>query len=215
MDITKTFNELMKDHRMYHTEFQRRHFITELSGVTTYGKYIQAVKELHGRYTTIKNNQYELKLIDIDIDELNYKLKNTNDEFKIRRLELKLEKKLSNREDALYVLTELSKEFESFLSQAIVLKEKLGELTPEKKEVLDAEFWEIKLKRDIAINHISGRGIDKNIIEIILSLPKDIRKDLIMCANDPTKAIEYFENKDIDLDNLPKLEYDIKNLIEE
>jgi len=59
------------------------------------------------------------------------------------------------------------------------LKEQVGELTPERRAELDLDMWMHNIKMIAISDYFSTGRLSGNLIEIVLSLPADIRKKLL------------------------------------
>jgi DNA repair ATPase RecN len=203
--------ELLKDHQLYHSEFQQDFFITTKAGGTEYGQYKQALRELNGRYTGLKNLYAEKELLQIDIDELaENKVK---DKYEKRRNEIKLTQKIMNMEDMDKSISETEREFKRFYQQAVALKEKIGDLTDGKRDILDRDMWEFKIKEMAAIDWITTSRLSKGTIEILMCVPKEMRHKLLNEIKDQSGLIEWYEGRNDTVLELPDI--DDKKLLED
>ena len=186
--------KLLQDHQLYHSEFQQDFFITTKAGGTEYGQYKQALRELSGRYTGLKNLYAEKELLQIDIDELSEK--KGKDKYEKRRNEIKKTQKIMNMEDINKNISETEREFKRFYQQAVALKEKIGELTDVKRDILDRDMWEYKIKEMAAIDWITTSRLSKGTIEILMCIPKEMRFKLLNEIKDQAGLIGWYEGRD-------------------
>jgi hypothetical protein len=202
--------ELFKDHQLHHSEFQQDYFITARSGGTEYGMYKQSLRELHKRYRGLKELYAEKELMQIDIDELTEK--KTKDKYEQKRNKIKHTQKIMAMEDLDKNIYDTEREFKRFYQQAFSLKEKIGELTDVKRDMLDRDMWVYKIKEMAAIDFISQGCLKSNTIELIMSVPFVVRKELLAEISDKKTLINWLENKQDVVVELKEI--DIKKLME-
>ncbi len=171
-------NELLKDHQLYHSDFQMDRFITMRSGGTEYGQYKQALRELDKRRRGLKELYVEKALLKLEINKLNFPIIRHFKKNKINN-----GKKIMAMEDLDKNIFDTEREFKRFYSQAECLKVKIGELTPEKKEQLEIEMWEFKIKELCLLDQVSTGKVSKNTYELIGVCPPNIRKELLGFTN--------------------------------
>ena len=191
----KIFKELLNDHQIYHSNFQMDNFITIRSGETQYGQYKQAFRGLKELYIA-----KELLQVDIDESETQHQCKL---EFVQKRAGINLAKHRMDMEDLERNIEHTEREFKRFYAQADALKEQIGELTPEKRNQLDQEMWIHKLKSMVAIDYITKGRIGENALAFMRSIPKEIRKSLLVEIKNHDELIIWYENFDTPL---PKLQ---------
>lgn len=202
-------NELLNDHQLYHSEFQQDYFITG-SGGTEYGMYKQSLRELFKRYRGLKELYSEKGLLQVDIDELcGTKTKNKFDQ---RRNEIKRAQKVMNMEDLDKNIADTEREFKRFYQQSSALKEQIGALTEVKRNALDRDMWVHKAKEMAAIDYATAGRISKSTYELISSMPKDMRKEVLTEITNHNELLSWYENKEDVTLNLPDI--DIKKLTE-
>jgi DNA repair ATPase RecN len=205
MDLKK----LLQDHQLYHSEFQQDNFITVRSGGTEYGQYKQALRELFKRYRGLKELYSEKELMQVDIDELTEK--KAKDKYEKRRNEIKRTQKIMSMEDLNKNIQDTEREFKRFYQQAAALKENIGELTDIKREILDRDMWEFKIK-EMAVLDFAGTGrISRLTYEMLTSFPKEQRLKLAQEIGNHAKLIEWYEGKEDTVLKLPDV--DIKGLL--
>lgn len=202
--MIENLKELLSDHQIYHSNFQMDNFITIRAGETQYGQYKQALRELFKRYRGLKELYISKELLQIDIDELSQKFSETS--FEVRRTNINLTKYSMNMEDLKKNIEHTEREFRRFYAQANTLKKEIGELTPKKQNKLDQEMWIHKLKSMVAIDYITKGRIGENALTFIRSIPKEIRKPLLIEIKDQATLLTWFDNFDIPL---PDVQIDI------
>lgn len=203
-------NELFKDHQLYHSEFQQDYLITTRAGGTTYGMYKQALRELYKRYRGLKQLYGEKELLQVDIDEL--EVSKADNEFEQRKNDIKHAQKVMQMEEMDKNIEETEREFKRFYQQAVTLKQQIGELTEEKRNALDRDMWEYRLKETAAIDYISQGRLLNTTVENIMSLPIEWRHRVLEEVKDHTKLIDWYENRQANI-ALPESEVDIKLLM--
>jgi hypothetical protein len=199
--------DLFKDNQTSHSQFQQDFFITTRSGGTTYGMYKQALRELYKRWRGLKENYKEKELLEIDIDELTHKVecyaKYDMDEWDLKREKVNLKNKIYSLQEMNKSISETEREFKRFYQQACALKSQIGELTDEKRHKLDIEMWEHKIKEMAALDYLANGRITKNVLELILCTPIELRHNLLLEIKQHDKLIQWVEDYN---HTLPELE---------
>ena len=207
--------ELFKDHTSHHTKFQQDNFITVREGGTLYGQYKQSLRELYGRYTSIKSSMFGMEESFVDIEEQKYIAETSNNIFKKKRAEIKTRKLESGLEDGIRGAEEQKKEFCNFYQQACYLKDQLGELTEEDHDRLDKEMWIYKIKEMIALDFASGGQLKSNTYELINSTPKDMKQLVLKELKNPLQVVAWYEKTDVNYlpKEFPKLKFNEELLL--
>jgi hypothetical protein len=205
-------NELFADHQIYHSDFQMDNLITVRAGGTLYGQYKQALRELYKRYRGLKQLYSEKELLQVDIDEL--AAKNSCNQFEQRRNEINHKTKLLSMDEMNKNIEDTEREFQRFYAQACVLKSQIGDLTPGKRDKLDREMWEYKLKEMAAIDILTTGHLGNVTYEMIGAVPVKMRFEVLELCEDRKKLLEWFENKNASEMALPENQIDIKLLME-
>ena len=144
-------SDFYKDYNPNHSDYQIKNFIIYKHGKTPYGQYRQSLREIFPRFKSILDSIIKIEELAEELDI--YKNDGTTKrKEKISRL--KLDKKIIELKMAKDGLQRLINEFKKFYSIACQLKNELGELTEEKLNKLDAEFWEVTFKEKIAVEFI-------------------------------------------------------------
>jgi hypothetical protein len=170
-DLTVTF---LSDHRLFHSEFQMDHFITQRSGGTPYGCYKQALREWHKRYRGESEFRYNLGKLKIRLAAVGRKSPTSESGKEMRRLKLEF---LSDRlSDAEFARKENLRELEHFTDQCRQLKAIVGELTPERRAELDSEMYEFRAYSALALDYLAFGHPQRITFEMIQSLPPKIRR---------------------------------------
>ena len=189
-------NKLLKDYNPKHSRYQISNYIIALNGRTTYGQYKQVLREIFPRVNNIAQAIAEIKIIEQEIElakEPNFE--NFGNKYKIEKI--KQDRKyvqLKQQKDHLCIQM---KEFKEFYSIALQLKEKLGELTEERKEELEKEYWVKTFKEKIALELACNGIVSQNTLETILSMPE--RTEILghikqLTSNGENKSLSYLEN---------------------
>jgi hypothetical protein len=194
-------DDLLKDHQLYHSDFQMDYFITVRSGGTTYGCYKQSLRELYKRHRGLRELLSTKQLILIDIDEL--QAKKEQNEFEERRNRVKLQQKQEGMADLDRNIADTERELNRFYQQACALKKSLGTIDDEKRTKLDMDMWEHKLKAMAAIDFITKGRLDTNTVEFVNALPRAWRAKILAAIKDHDKLIPWFEGQE--LPEIPKL----------
>lgn len=187
MIAKESFFKLIEDHQSAHSDLQMDRFILLANGLTDYGCYKQALRELHTRFHSMLGYWLELETLNCDEDDIAEK------EFASdRRRQLELAKLRLRRMSLEESYSESRREFLRFLGHAIALKEKVGELTPAKRKQLETDFW---------IQNIKRMGPEKG-MRLAQTLPHEDR--LRIMDGDPQPYPELPE---------PKLDFDVEEML--
>lgn len=203
---------LFSDHQLYHSDFQMDHLITIRAGGTVYGQYKQALRELYKRYRGLKELYAERELAQVDIDELS--VSTSGNEFEQRRNKIKLAQKRMSMEEIEKNIQETEREFRRFYAQSEALKQQVGDLTPEKRDRLDREMWEYKLKEMAALDLATSGRLSVNTYEFIGATAPEMRKRVLTACDDRAALLEWFETKHGESVPLPDGCGDVKQLME-
>ena len=115
-------NELLKDHTLFHTEFQQDYYITGMSGGTTFGKYKQSLRELYKRLTILRDSYCDREKLEVEIQEKEHISIHAKDEFKRKYAAIELKRKKMRVEEHERTIHDTEKEFKRFYEQAITYK---------------------------------------------------------------------------------------------
>ena len=207
--MLENLKELLDDHEIYHSNFQIDNFITVRAGETLFGQYKQSLRELFKRYRGLKELYVAKELLLVDMEELEFNQKNhPGSIFERRRDKINLAKYCMNLEDLERNISHTEREFRRFYGQANTLKAEIGDLTISKRNKLDLEMWEHKLKSMVAVDYITKGRIGENALTFIRSIPKEIRKPLLAEIKDQRALLEWFDNFDTPLPEI-KIEVDM------
>ena len=196
-----SLKDLLQYHVGSHTEFQQDHFITGRASRTVFGQFKQALRELYKRVRGNTDFGYIKEGLDIDVKELNARIKTTthNNVYEIMRQELDLNKKTRDLEQAKRSLLDNKRELVRFWQQACVLMEKLevdGPLTDDRLRDLDENMWVERAKELMAVDFMVHSRISKATLDLIMCMPRYQRKILIAMTKDVPKLMEWYENED-------------------
>jgi hypothetical protein len=207
-------DDLLKDHRLYHSEFQQDYFITTRSGGTVYGQYKQALREVYKRFRGLKGLYHERDMAKVDLEELIFKAKNEADIFEAKRNKLNITKSELDLIEMEKNIEDTEREFKRFYEQCVSLKQKLPELTDEVRRKLDKEMWLHKLKEICAVDFLSSGRLKNTTIELIGSIPIEDRKVLIdETIRNQAKLIEWYETKNEEFE-IKKIDVDLQKLLD-
>ena len=227
MDLMTDLRTLFQDHQLYHSNLQIDYFIIGKSGGTTYGQYRQALRELTGRFRGLKSLYSSKVKLEIDLERTQEKINHRRKQefqteyeekmnsFRLKELEIKYTEQLLGMEDLKMNIRDTEREFKRFYGIAVSLKRKIGELTPEKRDKLDEEFWFFNKKCAIALDFMGTGRIQKGTIEDIHSCPKKIKDQLIECLKNPKQTVAWYEEYHLPIPEFEELpDSDLPKLLE-
>ena len=197
-DVEKTLSTLLLDHQKYHSALQMDSFITTRAGsYHPYGMYVQCLRELNGRYYSLRQKYIEDEEIEVKELALRSRIRRwcwtLRQRLSRRLLELELRKLAIAREGSAQGRADKEREFKRFLAQALVLKERVGDLSEERREELDRDLWVCRLKQKLAIDLIREGVPSSTFYEVLPTLPGSMRVALWKALADPKETVEWFE----------------------
>jgi len=204
MDLLK-LQKLLDDHQTGMSDFQDDYLVTARAGGTTYGQYKQSLREVYKRFRGLRELVYGengRKWLDIQIKKLEKRLDEDElDELDREELELELHHKIMLQEESDRAIKDTYREFMRFYQQAEMLKEKIGELTPEKRRELETDMWVYRAKEMAAIDFLQSGRVSQRTVEFVSVLPKDVRPkvyELVFKQENHSKLIaDYINREDV------------------
>ena len=190
---------LLDDHQTGMSQFQDDYLVTTRAGGTLYGQYKQALRELYKRFRGLRELTSNNARLQIDIEELEYKVKYATDndnQFKVKKNEVDLKEKIMLMEESQRAIKDTKREFTRFYQQAAYLKEKIGELTDEKRHQLDMEMWEFKIKEMAVIDWISSGRLRNSTFEFLHACPKEMKTRIAQELQNQNSLINWYDNKE-------------------
>lgn len=185
MNISQYMQSFLDDHRKYHSSFQIDHFIIGKSGGTDYGMYRQAVREIVRRYRTLRSLKVQLDKRTYIPEKVHYTFEQDEQDIEHESLE-------SSFRDTL-------REFARFFKIAESLKDRLGEITEEKRSALEAEYFYHCLKTEAALDIATTGRVGKGTYRNVCSLPTQMRERLLKEIKNPGTLLHWYENFEPDL----------------
>lgn len=172
---TENIEGLLVDFQAKHSNLQMGAFIVDKSAHGhPYGRYMQALRELHSRYAHVQNLQWDIRESSLDLaDLLDVGL---DTDLRTPLAIERLEHKLSAMRDT---LAEVKRELEFFHAAASECKLLVGELTPERRDNLDREFWVHRLRFKAAVDIFREGRPSIGVVESVASLPTEMREAVI------------------------------------
>lgn len=182
-------DELLQDHRALHSDLQIDAWILQQDNWTPWGRYQQALRELHGRRLAIETLTRELALALLDLEDIR-RARPWFGANRRKRWSIRLEAQRCKLRDLRATLAEHHRERERFHHAASTLKAEIGDLTPERREHLDRETWMMRIRHKAAIDVLCNGRIGPSIIGMIAALPPEMRERAIAETQDRQKLLE-------------------------
>jgi hypothetical protein len=189
---------LLDDHQTGMSQFQDDYLVTTRAGGTLYGQYKQSLRELYKRFRGLRELTSNSARLQIDIEELELQIKDNDDSFYIKRKKVDYKEKVMLMEESQRAISDTKREFMRFYQQAAYLKEKIGDLTDEKRHQLDMDMWEFKIKEMAVIDWISSGRLRNSTFEFLHSCPKEMKKRLAETIKPQNQdaLIEWYDTKE-------------------
>lgn len=214
-ELRAKLDEMLADHRPRHDDVQMDSFITVQAGYgNLFGMYRQALRELHGRFGSLRSLAFQARELEIDVDELWWQVgeeekrlthaHSVGDKFKLRRLRLDLDRKVAARKSLELAVSEARREFQRFFEQALHFKEQLGTLTPAKRKELELGFWHERMRCRLAIEVMRDGAPSVDLLHTIGHMRPELRASLMTDVQDPRSAIQWFKTREpVEIPELP------------
>jgi len=199
MDLHHELKEFLSEAETGHSIFQLDHFVTIKEGLTPWGMYRQALRELKGRYNALRSLVIERIKAQQKIAKTKKPLKKVEWAFRLEETEERIAQNL--------------RDFSRFFAHARHLKELIGDKDRDK---LEADFWQERLKIKAAFEVMSTGRISESMSFLLLSLPKPMQETVSAFMVDPKSAAEYIdaidvpEFKAVKVDILPQIEQEVQ-----
>lgn len=184
---TIMIDDLLADHHECLSDFQIDHFIVGTSCGTAYGSYKQCLRELKTRYNGLYELEEELADQRAEIEGLEAKGPDGNGR-ELRRQRRRLAATIRSQADT-------QREYDRFLMHARRLKAEVGELTPEKRAVLDRDMWAYRLRAMATLDAFMG-GLSHGTAEAILKCPPDVRAEIVAGLPIPQPVIAWLQTSE-------------------
>jgi len=185
-------DKLLADHLHGHSDFQMDYFITGKGGPTTYGMYRQALRELVARHKALKRLEIKRQMIELDIDQLQQQ--SDGCPIKQRRRDLEIQLKRLELEDILTSIHTTRRELDRFYTQAVALKERLGDIDDTRRHELEREMWVERAKLLAIIDLATAGRLSPASYEMIIALPPADRTSIVKFLTDKNAVAERAKN---------------------
>ena len=170
-------DQLLADFEEGATTFQMQQFNVIQTGVTPWGQYGQAMRELKTRRDVLDSLTLQQVELDLRIAKDCHWLKRLRRRFvPFGRREHLLRMTVHRREGKALKdqLATTRREEQEYRTIVTVLKEQIGELTPERRHKLDVDKWVHDIGRRTWLEMQYGERLTHGTAEIVHSLPNDL-----------------------------------------
>ncbi len=187
--------ELLDDHQTGMSDFQDDYLVTARAGGTLYGQYKQSLRELYKRFRGLREITCDKEKLEIEIEEQEFIKDNDTDKFKQKYAAIEYKRKVMQLEESERSYSDTKREFSRFFKQAIFLKEQIGELTNEKRALLDEDMWMYKIKEMVCIDWITQGRLGNNTFEFLNACPIKMKRELLTTIQDRDALLDWYETK--------------------
>jgi len=171
--FNNNYNELFKDLQLNHSKFQIHNFILGGdNGITEWGKYKQALRELHKRIRGMKIAINDINKSKIEIERTKRKIARLEKyrpedyDLDIAVAKIDLENNMMSIAISSRSLREVSSEAKEFFSAVSYLKPKFTDITENERYDLDRHYWDTKFSTRIKWYIDNGRQVPDELIEV-------------------------------------------------
>jgi hypothetical protein len=160
-----TIIDVLADYEPFHSRFQLLHLVIVRNGLTIYGSYKQALREIASRLPSIAEESQ--KLLRMRLDDGKHNLDRI-----IEQLE--------------YVtFKDRVRELAYLVGLATAMKKLIGELTPEKRLLYEEQYWLDYVCSSVARELIADGRISSQTVDLIHAMPIRQRQEILAKLKDP------------------------------
>jgi hypothetical protein len=181
MHLEKQIETLLGDHQLYHSDLQMDCFITRQNGITPYGCYKQALRELASRWNALKRLYLNRREKELDTEETQLELNRMQatpetDRIELERMQINHIRARMELDGMVRSWRDTVREFRRFLSQATGLRKSLLDAgwdvsNPTHRAELEREFSANNLLRRAAVEMWGTGRITGNTLEAAFNHP--------------------------------------------
>ena len=161
-----------------------------------YGQYKQSLRELYKRFRGLREITCDREKLVVEIEEQKFIKEHDADQFKKKYANIEFKRKTMRMEESDRVYKDTEREFKRFYQQSIFLKEQIGDLTDEKRKILDKDMWIFKIKEMCCIDWITKGSLRNSTFEFVHACPKDVKIKILEEIKDQKTLLEWYENKE-------------------
>lgn len=195
-----SLESLLADHEQFHSSLQIDCFIIAKNGGTLYGMYKQALRELDSRYGALGSDHVQRRKLEASLQRL--ESETVTDEGRFRH-ETEVMEGRFKLDGLMRTIADREREFARIFAIAQSLKESIGELTPQRREVLEKQLWMHRSLEAAAADLLNQGRVSADVFRMIGSLPSDMRKQCLKMLEQPEGLTTWFceyEPPAIDID---------------
>jgi hypothetical protein len=171
-DVMLIAHELLDDFEPLHSSFQLDQFIVLSNGVTAYGCYKQALREIASRVAILNDHKTPVECL---------KQKETQSSANNCWRNFDFEQSHKNA---------LWNELMYLIERAVSLKQEIGCLTPIRRAQLERELWIHRAKKAVAVDYLAQGRLTHSTVELIWAIPVEDRQEILQCVADSSRQSE-------------------------
>lgn len=181
--------DLLKDLDAGHSEFQLSRFVVARNGAgTLWGRYRQALRELKSRTDALASAEIERRRTILDVEQKSFELTKLRtkggNEFEVRRLEIDLDElalKARNQEDTRRTL---ERERDVVYRAALEMKRDLGNMSSDQVAEHEHAYWIARLRLQAAVDIMATSRIQVGTLDAITALEPTDRMEVLSSLRD-------------------------------
>lgn len=183
-------DDLLSNHRKYHPDIAIDRYIIAKAGVTPWGMYLQALRELYGRYYAAANlvlvqceHEIEAQKLALDLEEAETKARGTTvvdprAELEIQRINLKLQRHRLRTKSVQHTLRDALREYLRHRRIAEVLHQEFGDVDEDRRQELDLDRYVQELSLQAAQQIRTQGSMSGGTWRDVLMLPPKEREEV-------------------------------------
>lgn len=191
--------DLLEDLQIFSSRIQLERFVVILEGLTDYGMYMQALREINTRLEAGKEDFHRISKLEAH-----------------RETGLEETERLFTIDGLKRIQRDRLRELRVLIPLAKALKQRVGILTPEKREQFEAEFWLAKMKEKIALSMLFSGSVSPDVYQMLRLLPDSVYSLGDKALSDPAMTTSAYVGERPKLPEIPELESEdsVRGLIE-
>lgn len=177
-------DDVLADLRIGHSETQLDWFVLAGHGVTVWGAYQQALREIRARSAALRAGDFEIDRATIRLAKAEAAVKaakNARDDIAEMQATLDVEEAEAALDAAGEAQADRERELRHFESRGAELRARLladGPLTPDRVRRLDEDHWYAVVRRRVALEIAANDRVDGSTLALFAGMPVHLRQRL-------------------------------------
>ena len=176
--MTPIIDELLLDHVPGHSIAQMDWFVTGANGITPYGCYRQALREIATRVDSILSDKLAEASAEVDAIEAEAERHPFN-RFARARAAIRAKQARESIRRTAKSRADRERELRRFVEKATALRKMLLPLTPDAVAIYEAEFWIERVSSFCAADLIATGELSRSTVATVSAMPPTARAEVL------------------------------------